>query len=352
MNKICLIAPANLKYVPYVQYFLDILDECDCQYDIIQWNKAGIDEPVKYRMNYRVNDSNRFRMLRGYLKFGHFCRKIIKKEQYNKIIFFTIAPMFFCGANLTKRFRNRFIIDIRDASPLTKVFPKRFKKMLDRAFLISSSSMMFSSWVNKDMLMSHNVDINQLINHLNDNITFRTGDEKKIVFAGMMIEEEANLQVIKHFKDNPNISFLFVGRDNSGKQKIIDFVRENNIKNVEFEGTYNKDDIVKIYRNNADFVNIFRQESEVNRNALPNKFYDAVISGVPLLVYNHNEAIAGLTKKHNLGIVLKEEELSNLEALIKQFDYEKYIKGRMAFLNKIIEDYSTFKEHIKRFIKL
>lgn len=351
MTKVCIIAPANLKYIPFAEYYIEYLKKANIEFDVISWDKAGIDEGVKYRFNYIVNDLKRAKMLFGYLRFTRYCKKIIKREKYTKLIFLTIAPLFFCGMRLSKRYRKNYILDIRDASPLTSAFPKTFKKLLDNSFCVVSSSWMYSSWIKHDTILSHNIDINQILLHYNDSVVCKNSEKKMIVFAGMMIEEKMNIEVVKQFKNSDNLMFLFIGRENDGKIKLMEHVKQDSYDNVYFEGTYKKEDIVNIYRDKADFVNILRENTEVNKNAIPNKFYDSIVSGVPLVVFSHNDGIAQVTKEYNLGVVIDEESLPQLYDLLESFDYQNYQKGRKEFMDKVLMDDKIFKESLKKFLK-
>ena len=115
-------------------------------------------------------------------------------------------------------------------------------------------------------------------------------------------------------------------------------------------GTYNKDEIIDIYRNQGDLINILRANTAINRDALPNKLYEAVIAGVPLVVFEHNTAISDYAKKYYLGIVLKDEsELGNLVSMLDDFDFERYADGRKKFLEQIVNDIDLFEERVKKF---
>ena len=343
MHKVCIIAPANLKYVPYHKYYTDVLDEAGIGYDIISWNRAGIKEDVTYALDFLADDFDRKRMLLGYLMFGHFCRKIVAKQKYEKIIFLTAAPAFFCGPFLLNRYKKNYLLDIRDYSPIVNRFPAYFNKICQNANRVVVSSPSFNSWIKTPTTICHNADIDQIKGNSSLNAKEPLSNSHwRIVFAGIMIEADMNIQVLEKYKNDERVNFSFIGRDIEGKQQIIDYVNDNNIGNVTFEGAYKKDDIVSIYREKADFVNIFRANTLINKNALPNKLYDAVISGVPVIVFDHNEAIVSFVRKYNLGIVMKEEQIEELPRLMGSFDFTSYANGRNLFLSQVIADMALF----------
>ena len=168
-----------------------------------------------------------------------------------------------------------------------------------------------------------------------------------------MIEEQININVVHELANNDGFKLVYIGRDNEGKEKIRNFTEENGIRNVSFIGEYKKEDIIDLYRSNADLVNILREDTQINRNALPNKLYEAVVSGVPLVVYEHNTAIADYTEKYGLGIILNDREglESQLNRKIREFDPERYRTGRQEFLHLVQDDYERFRERLIRFIR-
>ena len=349
-----LIVPTCLKYAPYVQYYIDVLNKKSANYRILSWNKQGMTENnVDFSFDFQVQDADRKRMAIGYIKFIRACKKYIKGNNINKLIVLTAAPAFFMGVQYLKRFAGNYILDIRDDSPFIRKFPKAFQKICNMAQSVVVSSHNFTPWTCRDTILCHNADINQILKYKDVPVKNSCEQPISITFAGMMIEGPINIDMLKRFGKDPRFSFYFIGKPNAQKDNIEQYVRESGMTNVFFEGTYNKNDIVDIYRDRADIVNILRAKSVVNRNALPNKMYDAVISGVPIVVFDHNQAVATYVAQYNLGFLLREEdvELANdvMFEKITAFDYDAFAKGRQAFLNQVCEDMDRFAETVTHF---
>ena len=82
-----IIAPANIKYVPYIKNYYDILKSLNQPYYTISWDKAEIEEDVEFSLHYTVADENRKKMLLGYFRFAKKCREIIKKNRLKKLLY-------------------------------------------------------------------------------------------------------------------------------------------------------------------------------------------------------------------------------------------------------------------------
>lgn len=349
-----IIVPGNKKYTPYIQNYIEVLNRKHCDYRIMSWNKTGIQEDgIDFSFNYTVRDSDRKRMLLGYLRFISACKKYIRDNKIDKLIILTAAPAFFLGLHYLSKIKNNILLDIRDDSPFIRKFPNQFKKICGMAKSVIVSSNEFSSWTGRSTVLCHNVDLEQLRIHIDDTPTNKVEMPIRIVFAGVMIEEQCNVEVLKAFKEDCRFSHFFIGRDCTGKSVIKKFTEEEHMANVFFEGAYNKDEIIDIYREKADLINIFRAKTTVNRNALPNKLYEAVLSGKPIVVFEHNKAVAQYASDYYLGIVIPEELNTSInDYLYNQtgvFDFDKYRFQRKMFLNHVIEDMNNFKYTIEDF---
>lgn len=348
-----IITPGNKKYTPYIENYLSILDAQKADYKVMSWDKRNLSEDgVDMRFDYSIKDANRLGMFFGYIRFIHKCKAFVKKNNIDKLIVLTAAPAFFLGERYLKKFEQNFILDIRDDSPFIRRFPKTFINICALANNVIVSSNEFSPWTGRDTILCHNVDLEQLNLHIDDELVIGHQSPVRIVFAGVMIEGNCNLNILSKFKNDNRFSHLYIGRESNGKKLIMDYVESEDISNVKFEGAYNKDEIINIYRNKADLINIFRDKTTVNRNALPNKLYEAVLAGKPLVVFEHNVAISNYAKEFNLGIVIPDGQLLINDYVydrIQNFDYKEYVSGRKKFLNEVVNDMNEFETVVYKF---
>lgn len=352
--KVALIVPINLKFAPYVQYYTRILDEVQIEYKIVLWDKRNIKDEADSIFHFHTSDFNRRRTFLGYILFSKHCKRFLKRERFDKVIFFTMAPLFFMGRYYLKKNRGKYLLDIRDDSPLRSRFKHRFNKICNDAEAIVISSPKYAEWFKKNATICHNVDMEMLLKYANIKPAKGFTFPIVITFAGMMIEQNINITVLKQLGNNSDFKFRFVGRTNLGMNEVEKYARDHLLKNVVFEGEYKKEEIIDIYRADSDLINIFRDNTIINQNALPNKLYDAILAGIPLVVLDHNEAIANYVRKYNLGIILSQGQMNDLGAAIisemRSFDYGSYLQGRDDFLSSVTTDMSTFKEIILRFV--
>jgi|LGOV01.1.fsa_nt_gb hypothetical protein len=355
-----LILPSNVKYAPYIKYYTNILDKIKIPYEIISWDKMGIDESVTYRFKCKA-DINKGGSIKNiikffsYFRFTKFVKNICDKKQYDKIIVFTAQQGIFLNNYLKRRYFNNFIYDIRDYSPVVGKFTKIFAQTLENSNFIVASSPFFKEWIKKEFYICYNVDFNVINQHLNDCINSKKYKEYySITSIGSLIEYDINAKLVEGLHNYSKIKLVYVGNDTPDKILLKEKVNNEEVSNVSFYGTYKKDDVYDIYKDKCDFVNILRMNTDINKNALPNKLYEGVIAGRPIITFKHNVAVATLVEKYNLGIILNciESEVSEqfLFNVLSTFNYVEFKKGRKEFLNDLILQQETFEDKVKRYL--
>lgn len=350
--KVGLIIPLNTRIASYITNFESYLQDKHIDYKKIVWDKLGREDAADYLFKFRTKDSNRLLILVGYIFFTLKCRRIIRKEGFDRLIIFTIAPMFFLGKKFLARYKGRFIADVRDDSPFRRKFPEALRKIGDLAYATTISSPNYAAWFNESILC-HNAEAKTVEKALSYTPKYAKSDVLRIVCAGTMIEEDKNIEILSELKNDGQLKFVYFGRKNEGEQKIERYVKENGVNNVEFQGEYRKEQIIDIYRNHADLVNILRARSEVNAEALPNKLYDAAAAGVPIVVFSHNQAIVDYAKKYSLGLILEDKPNIREELFSKyqNFSFRDYDTGRMNFLRMVLSDLGMFEKTLDGFVE-
>lgn len=88
-------------------------------------------------------------------------------------------------------------------------------------------------------------------------------------------------------------------------------------------------------------LNVFHYDT-----CIPTKFFTYLSAGLPVIVSKEFGYIASLVKKHEIGIVISENEIDSLSEIIKRYDYEK-LKANV----KRAREELSMKRHINRLIE-
>lgn len=130
------------------------------------------------------------------------------------------------------------------------------------------------------------------------------------------------LQVI-HRSTNKNTEFHFVG-EGAVKQEMIEYVSDNNLKNVIFQKGYKRSEQVEIL-NNTD-ISIVILSPGMFGLGVPSKTYNILAAGKPILyVGDKDSEVDLLIKDHEIGYSFStDEKLLQFLDQIKLADKEKF----------------------------
>ena len=351
-KKILLISGSNPRRTPFIEFYENLLNNNGIAYDLLYWNRDAADSIDGDRANYIVYDkplyiySNPLKKLYCSYKFYRFAKAIIKEGGYAKIVSFTILTSLFFQQLLSNKYKENYIFDIRDHSPLlnNKLLRHIFSKLVANSFATVISSEGFKKWLpqNKSYVISHNID-RGLLSH--DYKINQSKDRLNILTIGFFVRFDPNGILIKSLKNIKNVNLSFVGYGPCYSQYEV-FCRENAIQNVDFRGRYTKSEELSFY-DNCDMVNILLTHTLNSDTCMSNRFYNAVVCRKPMIV-NGGCYQAELVDKYKLGIVISNYENVGQQILdyYKNLDWSEYLDGCRKYLSDIESDYNSFENTV------
>ncbi|WP_336733344.1 glycosyltransferase family 4 protein [Chryseobacterium sp. VD8] len=131
------------------------------------------------------------------------------------------------------------------------------------------------------------------------------------------------LHIIKKVK-NDRLAFHFVG-EGAVKDTMIEYVKENQLTNVFFDGAYSREDQLQIL-NKAD-VSFVSLAPKMFGLGVPSKTYNILAAGKPVLyVGEKNSEIDLLLREENIGYSFQHFEEQNILDFFNSFD-ETSVQG-------------------------
>lgn len=343
--KIALICPSNRLYMPYVNNYEQILIEQNIDYELINWDRFQMEEISA--SSYRDKKRGHQRSFFDYLKFKKFLLNQMSSNHYDKVIIFGIQLSYFLKETIKKNYKEKYIIDIRDHNKILNFF--NIKEFIECSAFTVLSSPKYTEWLPKSdkYVFNHNTQISS-INELKEICSVK--EEIRISNIGALTEFQMNIAFINSLKNNPKFKLNYHGEGEINKD-IISYKEINDINNVFVTGRYFKEDEEELYES-SDLINVLRSSDGINnKTALPNRLYNAILYGKPLLSFE-GSYISELVSRHHIGIVIK--SFSDMEQTIinyfMQFDAGKFNEGRENLLAEVMGDNVIFKEKLKVFL--
>ncbi|MCT2564644.1 glycosyltransferase family 4 protein [Chryseobacterium herbae] len=139
-------------------------------------------------------------------------------------------------------------------------------------------------------------------------------------YAGNIGRVQGLLEVLEVIKkvNNDQLAFYFVG-EGAVKQKMLEYVQENQLQNVYFDGAYSREDQLSVL-NKADvaFVSLAPKMFGLG---VPSKTYNILAAGKPILyIGEKNSEIDLLVKEENVGYSFQHFEQQKLVDFFNSFD--------------------------------
>ncbi|MGY5238261.1 glycosyltransferase family 4 protein [Clostridium tertium] len=171
------------------------------------------------------------------------------------------------------------------------------------------------------------------------------GLENKIVIMysgniGLYYDLENLIKVIGRFKDRKDVVFAFVG-DGTVKQKLVDYVNENNLTNVKFIQYQPKEDL--IYSLNAGDIHWVVNAKGIKGVSVPSKLYGVMAAGKTVLgVLEEGSEARFIIEECGCGVCIEPGKYDVI--------YEKIV-----YILNDIDNYKKIgfrgKEYVDKFIK-
>ncbi|MEW5821047.1 MAG: glycosyltransferase [Cyanobacteriota bacterium] len=185
------------------------------------------------------------------------------------------------------------------------------------------------------------IDDNYAYNH-NNEIKTRIGFNDKdiiVVYSGNLSAKYSSInQIVEIFSNlkelNPDIKYLVLTKSDTKELKIL-LDSKNLLQNTKIFDL--KPSEVQEYLSISNIGILYREKSIVNEVAMPTKFAEYLLGGLPVLISRSIKGVAEIVEQNNLGIVLDEVRISQEElSMLLNIDRHKCIKFARNFSTKVI----------------
>lgn len=344
----------DLKFCPYAKKYEKILDECNIQYEILFWNRSGIeynnDKYVFYNKDSGLG-KNKISKAKDFWCFRRWLIKMVNDRKYDKLIVLSTLTGILVQRQLRQVYAQKYIFDIRDYSyERNYLFYLLEKRVIEHAAFTTISSKGFLSFLpaNETYVLTHN--ISECDYNCETNFQIKRSGRINIVWLGMVRYYEQQSLIIKKLSEDGRFSLIFYG---TGIQleKFKNYVKENRLKNVYFYGEYNNEEKSLLLKN-ADMINNCYSVDIETKYALSNKVYDGIFYHIPQLVEPATFK-SELIEKHYLGIALDPQRESFADQLYEYYttlDEEKFNRSCEEEKRMVLAEEEICIERIQKFV--
>lgn len=310
--KILIIGFAKIKYMPYLDLYLENLNTKKHEVHLVYWNRDEKQENLNSVQSLKLHEFKcnqedevaKISKVKSFLKFKKYVKEVLKEEFDFVIVLQTVTAVLLFDILVSKRFKGNYIFDYRDYT-YEKIKPYKYlvDKLVEnsRATFVSSPGFLKNLPESEKIKCVHNVLSEDLRFSQNEKLNKTHSEKIRIGFWGFLREESVNLEIIKKISQDQRFELHYYGREQKTACNLKDYVSKNQIKNVFFHGEYNPEEKYEFLKNTDIIHNIYFEDSMML--AMSNKYYDGIIFKLPQLVAK-GSFMADEVEKKGLGVVV------------------------------------------------
>ncbi len=345
--KILIIGFAKIKYMPYLNLYLENIDREKNDVHLVYWNRdlkpedtSSVNDITKHEfLCYQEDDVSKISKIGSFLKFRKFVKAVLK-EDFDFIVILHSLPGVLISKELITSYKNKYIFDYRDFTyENLSVYKKIIHSLVKNSYKTFISSNAFRRFLPIDeekILISHNVISSEL--SLKSSETFEKSEKVRIGFWGFIREEKINLEIIRKIGKDSRFELHYYGREQKVAKNLKQYVSGNGIENVFFHGEYKPQERYEFAGRTDIIHNIFEEENMML--AMSNKYYDSAIFKIPQLLMV-GSFMAENAEKNGIGFAVNPYSDTFAQDIFDHYqslDRMQFIEDSERFIIKISEE--------------
>lgn len=345
--KIGIIAAHHIRFSPYIFYYTKILEELGFDYELIIPNKMGIIDEFSHKVHL-LPWNPQYSSLINYFLYANKVVKVIDYEKYDALIILTTVNASYLAPYLSKKYKKKYIVDIRDYTHENNRFYFFLESMgIRNAKLNVISSSKFTEFLPvSQYVVCHNINFE--IKDL-ELLWKKPGDRIIIGHVGSISYKEQCKKLINLVKEDDRFEFHIYGKESKEKE-IENIVSGLKCDRIRYFGAYLPADKEKIIPTLDILFNTYGNKNPLLDYALSNKLYDAMYYKKLLLTSpcTYMEEVGGKIA-YSLDYDT-ESELDLLYEWVRKLRKEVVENYQNTMLQRFIQDNITTESKIKNIL--
>lgn len=360
--KILFLGFSKMKFMPYVNFYLDQIDLIENEVHIVYWNRDLKDEDLskysgvhfhEFRSSMEDTISKRLK-LKHFWMYRRFVKSILRGENFDMIISLHTLPGLLMLDKLCKNYKHRYILDYRDSTfEKNFFFGRMVKRLACNSKLVFVSSDGFRRFLPKnsvEIITSHNILVDSL-KHRNDRKNGLVPSEKiRVSFWGLIRHLEHNKLIIDRLANDSRFELHYYGRELQTGKFLREYCVVHEIKNVFLHGEYIPEDRYEFVRVTDIIHNSYLDANTLL--AMGNKYYDGIIFRIPQLCMP-GSYMAQRCEEKGVGCAFEPQSIDFADKVYDYYqhlDWNVFEKNCDRDLEEILNEYAHGVVRIKELL--
>lgn len=358
--KILILGFSKIKYMPYMNFYLDNIDTKENEVHLLYWNRDLKEEDTtavqgvtlhEFRC-FQEDDVSKFSKIGSFAKYRKSARKLLLEGDFDFVIVLHSLPGVLVYRTLRKKYRGRYILDYRDSTyegfaPFRRMIGGLVKSA--KAVFVSSDAFrrFLPSAESGKIFTSHNLLLDAL-SHREERTEHGIPSSKiRFSFWGFIRHEEINREIIRKIAADSRFELHYYGREQQVARNLKAYAAQLGAENVFFHGEYQPEDRYEFVRSTDLIHNLYRDGNMML--AMGNKYYDAAIFRIPL-VSMKGSFMAETAGRAQIGFSADPYEADftdRLYAAYQGLDRKAFAENCDRELDRVLREYTSGAEYIR-----
>lgn len=214
---------------------------------------------------------------------------------------------------IAKKYHKKFVYDVFDYYSASHSFPKLLKKMIIKsenkvissadATIICSEQRIkqIEGSTPKRLVIIHNSPYKEILSMANEDFSLMVQSDKvKIGYVGILSRARLLKEIVECISMRDDVEFHI-----GGFGQLNDYMKEasNIYSNIYYYGKISYPDTLKLEEEVDILTAIYDPSVDNHKYAAPNKFYESLMLGKPLIMI-HNTGMDSIVDKYDLGVTI------------------------------------------------
>lgn len=353
MKKILIMGFTKIKYMPYMNFYLESIDKDRNDIHILYWNRDLQDEDLSEYKSftihefrcYQEDDVSKISKISSFLKYRKFVYKVIQKNKFDLIFVLHSLPGVLLSDVLTRQYQDKFIFDYRDSTyESISIFKKIVGDLVKKSKVTFVSSDGFRKFLplecESKIFTSHNLLKESLEHRTDKEINGISSDKIRIAFWGFIRHEEINRVIIEKISLDKRFELHYYGREQQVALNLKKYVNDINATNVYFHGEYQPEDRYKFILTTDIIHNIYYDDNTML--AMGNKYYDGIIFRIPQICMQ-GSFMGKCASKGEIGMECNPDDndfCDKIYSYYQKLNWQSFYENCNKELQKIYKEYS------------
>lgn len=359
--KILIAGFTKIKYMPYINFYLENIDKKNNDVHIVYWNrdlkeedKSFLGENITFHefKCYQEDDVKKITKIKSFNKYRKYVNSLIENEKFDFIIVLHTLPGVLICDTLFNKYKNNYILDYRDFTyEFFAPFRSIIHKLVKRSALTYVSSDAYRKYLptteTEKILTSHNLLMDAVNHKFNIKKSKKKLQKVRIAFWGFIRDENLNMEIINKVSKDKRFELHYYGREQRIALNLKNYVSDNKIKNVYFHGEYTPVQRYEFAKSTDVIHNVYNNQNSMM--SMGNKYYDGIIFRIPQLCME-NSYMGKRVEQCGVGIMTDPFDNNFLD---KVYDYilnlntKDFVNNCEQELDRIIEDIEISNKMLK-----